>query len=68
MKIRKGIFGPVRLTGCIVIIKKRIIFSPFFDAQSKISNEHTAGIVEDNKGNLWVCTYSAIVKINPGKK
>jgi ligand-binding sensor domain-containing protein len=45
--------------------KKEDNFFTFFDPQSKISNEHTTGIVEDNKKNLCVCTFSTIVKINP---
>jgi signal transduction histidine kinase/ligand-binding sensor domain-containing protein len=40
-------------------------FSLFFDPESKICNELTSGIQEDNKKNLWVCTDASVVKINP---
>jgi signal transduction histidine kinase/ligand-binding sensor domain-containing protein len=50
--------------GLYLYDKKEDGFLPFFDSQSRIRNELTVGMVEDNKNNLWVNTPSSVIKIN----
>ena len=47
--------------------KKEDRFLPFFESESAISTDACGGFEEDSDENLWVCTLSGLVKINPDR-
>jgi ligand-binding sensor domain-containing protein len=48
--------------------EKSDAFYPFFDAFMDISTLAVGGIVEDNDHNLWLTSFSSIIKLNPFTK
>ncbi len=42
-------------------------FIAFFDSKTAVSNLPTAGILEDQKNNLWIVAAASIVKISPAR-
>ena len=43
-------------------------FYPFFDVHMDISTFPTGGIIEDDDHNLWLTSFSSIIKLNPSTK
>ena len=51
-------------TGLYKYDRETDLFSPFFEAQSRINTSAVNGIIEDDFKNLWIITESDIVKLN----
>ena len=54
--------------GLFTYDKKANKFIPYFDFLSPISSLPVGGFIEDNAKNLWITSFSSIIKLNPVTK
>ena len=66
-KDKEGIIWAGTNQGLYRYNKNDDVFLPFFDPQSEFSREYIIGLTEDDSGNLWITTHSAIIKLAPGR-